>query len=173
MIGWNDAPLRGTTMKHSIAALPILLLTFLPQGRGPDSVGTAWVRSAMAAAAQASPQAEDSLVVRRVWAGREPDFYASTPSPDGRYLTEVDWMTGDLALIDLVTGELRHVTDKGPWEDSYSYAQSAVFSPDGRRIAYTWFNDEVDGYEIWTIDPDGSDARVLLHHEPEVAYFQI
>jgi Tol biopolymer transport system component len=160
-------------MKNPIAALPIPLLANAPLGRGSDSAGSAWVLSAMAVAAQASPQAEDSLIVRRVWAGREPDFYASTPSPDGRYLTEVDWTTGDLALIDLVTGELRHVTDKGPWEDSYSYAQSAVFSPDGRRIAYTWFNDEVDGYEIWTIDPDGSEPRVLLRHEPDVAYLQI
>jgi len=160
-------------MKNPIAALPILLLAIAPQGHRPDSVGSAWVLSTLAAVAQAHPQAEDSLIVRRVWAGREPDFYASTPSPDGRYLTEVDWITGDLSLIDLVTGELRHVTDKGPWEDSYSYAQSAVFSPDGRRIAYTWFNDEVDGYEIWTIGPDGSEPRVLLRHEADVAYFQI
>ena len=160
-------------MKNPIAALPILLLAIALPGRGPSSVGSAWVLSVLAGVAQAHPQAEDSLIVRRVWAGREPDFYASTPSPDGRYLTEVDWITGDLALIDLVTGELRHVTDKGPWEDSYSYAQSAVFSPDGKRIAYTWFNDEVDGYEIWTIDPDGSEPRVLVRHDPDVAYFQI
>ena len=160
-------------MKNPIAALPILLLAIAPLESGPDSVGSAWVLSALAAVAQAHPQAEDSLIVRRVWAGREPDFYASTPSPDGRYLTEVDWMTGDLALIDLVTGELRHVTNKGSWEESYSYAQSAVFAPDGKRIAYTWLNDEVAGYEIWTIDPDGSEPRVLLRHKADVAYFQI
>ncbi len=63
--------------------------------------------------AAASPRVQDTaLVVRRLWVGTEPDFWASTPSPDGRYVSEVDWITGDLAVLDLLTGELRRVTDK-------------------------------------------------------------
>ncbi len=166
-------------MKSPIAALPILLLGLAVEGCGPDSAGSTWVLTAAAAVVQAqsatSVQAEDSLILRRVWAGREPDFYASAPSPDGRYLTEIDWMTGDLALIDLVTGELRHVTDKGSWDNSFSWAESAVFSPDGKRIAYTWFNAEVEvqGYEIRTINPDGTEPQVLVRHDPDVAYLLI
>lgn len=158
-------------MKRPIMAVPILLLLTTP-GCGRDAGGSMW-GSAVAEAQSATAQAEDSLIFRRVWAGREPDFYASSPSPDGRYLTEVDWITGDLALIDLVTGELRHVTDKGSWDESASWAESSVFSPDGERIAYTWFDEDDGGYQIRLINPDGTEPRVLVSRQPDVAYIMI
>ena len=34
-------------------------------------------------------------------------------SPDGRYLSYTDWDTGNVALLDLVTGEERHFPNKG------------------------------------------------------------
>jgi Tol biopolymer transport system component len=160
-------------MKDPIAALPILLLAIAPQACGPDSAGSGWVLSALAAVAQTHTQAEDSLIFRRVWAGSEPDFYASSPSPDGRYLTEIDWMTGNLAVLDLLSGELRHVTNKGSWADSITWAESSVFSPDGTQIAYTWFSDNVPGYEIWIINSDGTNPRVLLPNHEDRAYFLI
>jgi hypothetical protein len=35
------------------------------------------------------------IVTRRVWAAKE-HVPMGSPSPDGRYLTDVDWNTGDL-----------------------------------------------------------------------------
>ncbi len=100
-------------------------------------------------------------VVRRVWEGTEPDFWAAEPSPDGRYISEIDWTTGDLAVIDLLTGEVIRITDKGTWEERGSqWAETSVFSPDGQRLAFTYFNDT--GYDIRVIDVDGSNERTIL-----------
>jgi Tol biopolymer transport system component len=162
-------------MRIPIAALSILLHAVAPLGCGTDSAGFAWVLTAAAAvqAQSAAAQAEDSLILRRVWTGTELDFYASSPSPDGRYLTEIDWSTGNLAVIDLVSGELRHVTNKGSWADSITWAESSVFSPDGTQIAYAWFSDSKPGYEIWVINSDGTNPHVLLPNHEDRAYFLI
>jgi Tol biopolymer transport system component len=162
-------------MRSSTAALSILLHAVALLGCGTDSAGFAWVLTAAAAvqAQSAAAQAEDSLILRRVWTGTEPDFYASSPSPDGRYLTEIDWSTGNLAVLDLLSGELRHVTNKGSWADSITWAESSVFSPDGSQIAYTWFSDDIPGYEIRVINSDGTNPHVLLPNHEDHAYFLI
>ncbi len=144
-------------------------------GCGPESGSLVLARTldAQAQSDDATPQpaARDTVpIVRRLWVLDEPDFYASTPSPDGRFVTEIDWITGDLAVFDLVTGELRHITNKGSWADSVAWAESSVFSPDGQRIAYTWWNLDNEGYEVRIIDLDGSSERVVLPH-PEHAHF--
>lgn len=122
----------------------------------------------------------DTLTFRRIWKGNPFWFYGRPPSPDGRYLADVDWTTGDLALVDLHNvadshdlyaspGWFRRLTDKGTWQASQSYAESPVFSPDGRRIAYSWYADEqeVDGYGLRTIGVDGADLRIVLPHSEE------
>jgi Tol biopolymer transport system component len=161
-------------MKIPIAALSILLLAFAPLGFGPDSAGSVWVgAAAVQAQTEAAAQAEQGLILRRVWTGTEPDFYASSPSPDGRYLTEIDWATGNLAVLDLLSGELRQVTKGGSWTDSLAWAESSVFSPDGSQIAYAWFSPGKVGYEIWAINADGTHPHVLLPQHEDRAYFLI
>jgi Tol biopolymer transport system component len=162
-------------MKRLTAALATALLAVAPLGCGPDSAGFAWVLTAAAAVQEqsAAAQDEDGLLLRRVWTGTEVDFYASSPSPDGRYLTDIDWMTGNLAVVDLLSGELRRVTNKGSWTDSLTWAESSVFSPDGSQIAYTWFSDSKAGYEIWVINFDGTNPHVLLPKREDWVYFLI
>ncbi len=124
--------------------------------------------------AAASPQVQDTaLVVRRLWIGPEPDFWASTPSPDGRYVSEVDWNTGDLAVLDLLTGKLRRVTDKGPWDQVIEWAEMSAFSPDGQQLAYVYWNEELWGYEIRIIDVDGSNERALLRHRDGLEWISV
>ena len=53
--------------------------------------------------------------LRQVWAGPGVDTEGNV-SADGRYLTFVDWETGDLAVRDLVAGTNRRLTNKGTWE---------------------------------------------------------
>ena len=115
----------------------------------------------------------DQLEVRRVWAANDLNFYTSAPSPDGRSFTEVDWATGDLAVVDLEAGKMRRVTNKGPWAFSMDYAEYSVFSPDGQRIAYTWFSQKAQGYEVRTSKTDGTDTRVLVQRHPDVAYMAV
>jgi hypothetical protein len=106
-------------------------------------------------------QPASDLVLTRVWAGPEPDFWSAKPSPDGLHISEIDWMTGNLAVIDLETGKLRHLTAKGSWTDAVAWAETSVFSPDGEQIAYTWWDEEDTGYGIRILNTDGSDIRVL------------
>ena len=108
------------------------------------------------------------ITVQRVWVGAEPDFYAAHPSPDGRYMSEIDWDTGDLAVIDLVSGELQTVGAKTEGWTTSDWAESSVFSPDGRKMAYVWWDDglgddgEPEGYSIRTIALAGGESEELV-----------
>jgi Tol biopolymer transport system component len=114
--------------------------------------------------------AGEQLRLRRVWSGDAPNFYPSAPSPDGRYISEIDWSTGDLAVLDLEDGQLRRITDKGTWTDNTDYAEYSVFSPDGDRIAYSWFSEQGRGYELRVIGADGQEMRALVPAHPELLY---
>ena len=76
-------------------------------------------------------------------------------TPDGRYryYMEEDGEGNDhLFLRDLTTGETRRLT-KGP-----GWTEDAIMSPDGRQIAYVWFQDQL--VEIRIVGIDGSEPRV-------------
>ncbi|MDX1393769.1 MAG: hypothetical protein R3195_05240 [Gemmatimonadota bacterium] len=76
---------------------------------------------------------------RRLWAGSYVDFYASSISPDGRYLSMVDWSTTDLGIRDLQTGELHKVTNAVRAEGKpYEDAGVSVFSRAGDRVVVGW-----------------------------------
>ena len=109
------------------------------------------------------------VAVRQVWEpSREPvvsDFCGS-PSPDGRYLSFVDWSyeaQGDLAIRDLTTGECRDLTDEATWDEPDQRAQFSRWSPDGVQIVYNWLNE--GPWELRIIGLDGSKSRVLYHSE--------
>jgi Tol biopolymer transport system component len=94
------------------------------------------------------------------------------PSPDGRHLSCVDPQTGDLALLDLATGERRRLTHKGPRDDG-EFAYFSVISPDGGRVACAWFNAE-KFYDLRIVGVDGSTKsapRVLFRNE-EAGFIQ-
>jgi Tol biopolymer transport system component len=100
------------------------------------------------------------IVTRRVWAGPGVDLTGS-PSPDGTFLSFVDWTTGDLAIRDLATGASRHLTDKGPWSESEQMALFSAVSRDGRHVAYSWLNGNVS-WEVRAIRVDGGEERVVV-----------
>ena len=106
-----------------------------------------------------------SIVVRQVWAPA--DDVHGMPSPDGRYLTYVDWNTANLALRDLTTGENRSLTDEGTWNTPNQKACDSEWSPDGQQVAYEWLNKDI--WELRIIRLDGAKPRVLYRNE-EVKY---
>ena len=107
-----------------------------------------------------------SIVVRQVWAPA--DDVNGMPSPDGRYLTYVDWNTANLALRDLTTGENRPLTDEGTWMEPDQWACDSIWSPDGEQVAYEWLNKDI--WELRIIRLDGAKPRVLYRNEEEVKY---
>jgi Tol biopolymer transport system component len=104
--------------------------------------------------------------IRQVWAEPGTDT-SGCISPDGRYLTFVDWETGDLAMRDLVSGTDRRLTNKGTWEQSPGeMAGESKWTRDGRRIVYQWY--DKDGIlELRVFDTKDSSIRTIHRDKTE------
>ena len=107
--------------------------------------------------------------IRKAWAGPWADT-TGAPSPDGRYLSFVDWMTGDLAVRDLATSKNRRLTDKGSWVESSEFALFSKWSPDGKKIVYNWLNKE-ELFDLRIVGLDNPKPRIL-YSEKEMGYVQ-
>lgn len=127
-------------------------------------------RARLAALARSASSFDSTLVARRIWAGSGVDAWSAL-SPDGQRLTFPDWETGDLALLDLGSGQKRAVTKNVSWFTSEGFAEHSVHSPDGRQVAYVWIAN--DGtYELRILDVDGSNSRVI-HRSQEISYLRL
>ncbi len=121
--------------------------------------------------AQAFVKTGDSeLKLRQVWAGPLVDILGAV-SPDGRYLSFVDWITGDLAIRDLASGENRRLTNKGSWQQSPEFALFSKWSPDSRRIVYQWYNKD-EMFELRVIDIQDPTPHVLYQLQKKDDYIQ-
>ena len=122
---------------------PYLALSLLAfTGCTPDSVrevSAETLSSTLRSDSDLRPAAglQQAYELRRVWSGSGFNFYYNEPSPDGRYVSEINWATGDLAVRDLMTGEMVLVTHHGADGDR-GLSYGSVFSPDGKRLAYQW-----------------------------------
>ena len=103
---------------------------------------------------------EKELSMKKVFTVAPRDL-VGTPSPDGRYLSTVDWITGDLAIKEIPSGKLFRLTHN-PTEFS-EFAETSIWSPDGKKLAYSWINKE-SFFELRIIDMDGSDPQVLYQN---------
>ncbi len=101
------------------------------------------------------------MTVRRVWEGSRVDTMGG-PSLDGRYLSFVDWSTGDVAIRDLVTGESRRLTNNKSYRGEPVFPR---FSPDGTQVAYGWFNYEDFSHDLRVVGIEDSEPRVLFANE--------
>ena len=120
-------------------------------------------RARLAALKLVSPAEPEGIVVRQVWAGSDVD-YLGAPSPDGRYLSFVDWKTGDLAIREIETGENRHLTNKGSWNESNEFALFSKWSPDSKQVVYVWqYKDSM--FDLRVVGLDGSKPRILYQNE--------
>ena len=129
-----------------------------------EAVRLARDKLAVLLGARAPVRSQDTdFRLRQVWTGPETDTCGAV-SPDGRYLSFVDWMTGDLAIRELATGTNRRLTNKGSWQQSPEFALFSKWSPDSRRIVYQWYNkDEI--YELRVFHIQDSTARTFYRNQ--------
>ena len=95
-------------------------------------------------------------------------------SPDGRLMVSTDWDSGDIAIRDMSTGQMKRLLAKpGTLKDSDTYAETPVFSPDLRQIVYLWQTDEKGQGAQLRVMPNavGGKARVLVDN-PEYSYYE-
>jgi Tol biopolymer transport system component len=92
-----------------------------------------------------------------------PGFHGSA-SPNGRYLSYIDWTDGNLALFDTQTREKKQLTTDGTWDaDPNRFGDLSIWSPDNNLIAFTWY--EGSRAELKLISRDGSGERVIYFEE--------
>jgi Tol biopolymer transport system component len=108
------------------------------------------------------------LNVRLIWSGPDADSVGKA-SPDGIFLSFIDKETANLSIKELASGKTSVVTKKEPWGKSYEFAVSSCWSPDGKKLAYGWFNKD-NSIELRTVDTDGSNVRVLYQQKNEMAF---
>lgn len=110
------------------------------------------------------------LTNTKIWDEADTDLEGEI-SPDGRYLSYVDWDTGDLAVFETNTGKKRRLTNKGSWDESGAYAQYSIWSPEGNKIVYSWENEE-SFVELRMIGLYDSKSDILLK-DKEVVWVEI
>lgn len=115
-------------------------------------------------AALRKPAGEPAFTTRKVWTTPDMGNVEGAPSPDGRYLSFVDWETGDLAIRDLEAGTNHRLTDKGSWEKSEEFAEFSRWSPDGKLIAYEWYDGKCC-VDLRVIAREGGKPRILADYE--------
>lgn len=81
-------------------------------------------------------------------------------SPDGKYLTLIDWSANCIKVYDIKTGNSWPVTEKGIWKDKWQYPDKSIFSSDSKKIAYYWYDNDTTDLRI--VNLDGSGTRVLI-----------
>lgn len=123
--------------------------------------------SALTRARSVVEKGREELTIRQVWTGPGADVLGAV-SPDGRFLSFVDWETGDLALRELGTGKNRRLTNKGSWMQSQEFALFSKWSPDGRQLAYQWYQGQF--FELRVMDIDQLKSRVLRSNKEEYVH---
>jgi Tol biopolymer transport system component len=112
-------------------------------------------------AASPAQKADQELKVRRVWQGPGMDSTGEI-SPDGKYLSCVDWSTSDLAVRDMETGQVRRLTSKeGSPPGSYEAPDHSIWAPNSREIAYIWYGSDPTFCELRLIGLDDTKPRSL------------
>ncbi|MEX1246713.1 MAG: hypothetical protein WEF99_18360 [Thermoanaerobaculia bacterium] len=126
----------------------------------PGLTTAARARLAALTAAGGSPPS-GTMAAHRVLA----DFPAfGALSPDGQRLSYFDWGTGDFSLLDLENKQkrrlARNLSRDGAW---LGEAYGSVHSPDGKQIAYVWWNAQ-NMLELRVVGLDATEPRVLYRN---------
>jgi len=109
--------------------------------------------------------------VRRVWAGPEVGSDAR-PSADGRLFSATDWATGNLIVRDVANGTMMQVTSDASWESPMAFAETSIISPDGKSVAYGWYREKANTWELRIAGLSGPDSgKIRTAYSPPNSKF--
>jgi len=151
---WRYRALKFTRRRR--VAIGVAVLAAVGLGATLEAVRQS--RIAHRTALEAGRGKGNSVAMRVVWTGNNVDSFGSV-SKDGRLLSFTDWTTGDLAVRDAATGQVRLVTHNG--SGSGEHALWSVLSPNGSQAAYDWLSGD-GNYEVRIANLDGSRERTIL-----------
>ncbi len=132
----------------------------------PAALGLSFVSATLAFGQPRGPERPTSTLV---WQGKAVDVGGSV-SPDGRYLSFTDWNTGDLALHDLATDANRVVVAANNEKGGRLkvFAEASTISRDGRRVAYSRYDEGTGRYELWVAGLHGDATPIRVYGAPSV-----
>jgi Tol biopolymer transport system component len=114
----------------------------------------------------------DQQTMRPVWTGRAVSSEWSI-SQDGRFVTYPDWDSGNLGLHDLTTGRERLLTKDGSWKPGANqYAEMSAISRDGKQVAYAWYDDKTDAYELRALSLTGDTTPRQILRSADINYIE-
>jgi Tol biopolymer transport system component len=142
--------------------LAVILIIILASVSLPDAIS-------MQTSEISTKESAPPISLRRIWAGSDVAVEGEI-SPDGKYISYVDWDTGDLAVYEVATGNKRRLTNKGTWDESDEFAEFSRWSPDSKQIVYDWYNKD-RFIELRIVGLDGSEPRILYRNK-EVTWAQ-
>ena len=125
-------------MRHLVSIAILLMVVGLSAQQGSQP------RPAPARRAPAQPAAVDVTV-------REGTSMSVSMSPDGR--TIATDMQGSIWIMPAAGGAMKRITDV------FNDARQPMWAPDGRTIVFFAYRE--GGYDIWAINPDGTNQRKL------------
>ena len=110
-------------------------------------------------------QAED-IIIHKVIDGSGAGFVGGNPSHDGKYFAFVDWSIypNDIVIKEIGTEKeirLKNQTDLN-YEGDTGTPYSPKWSPDSKKIAYTWENNNAEYNDLRVIEIDNPAPDVLI-----------
>lgn len=88
-------------------------------------------------------------------------------TPDGRYISFVDWSTGNLALHDTASGQDRVLAEsRNPKGVNNVFAEESVISRDGKQIVYNWYDRSIGRFDLRILNLTGEPNQRLLYSNP-------
>jgi Tol biopolymer transport system component len=105
---------------------------------------------------------KEGVVASRVLSTSD-DVYSI--SPNGRYISIIDWDKIALVVKDLKTSKVTEITNTGTWKDPVEFPDKSVFSNDGERLAYFWYKG--NNTELHIVNRDGSNNQIIYTGENE------
>jgi Tol biopolymer transport system component len=112
------------------------------------------------------------LVTRRVLA--DASGIGGVLTVDGKYIRGIDWKTGDLVQLEVVSGQKTRITNSVPWSKTETALQEQVFSRDGKQIVYNVESSDPNTkdwlYQLRIRNLDGSGLRTFYSEKDSYVY---